>query len=169
MKKQIMEKHEDAYLDDYDDYDDFEEIEEEPEELLATNLLKNIEISSIDDFRKDAMGLAEYYIKLFFEEKSAHPNANLEKSSLSNKDKICTVVNTNIIAGVQKAYEALEKCIVITQEDINIAKKNGDVTQEIKMVNETLKSLYKAGVPQQFAGGMMLLCLEFCEGIYFGS
>jgi hypothetical protein len=163
MKKQIMEKYEDDY------YDDFEEIEDEPEELVAINLLKSIEISSIDDFRKDATGLAEYYIKLFFEEKSAHPNTNINKSSFFNRDKVYIVVNTNIISGVQKAYEALEKCIVITQEDINIAKKNGDVTQEIKMVNETLKSLYKAGIPQQFAGGMMLLCLEFCEGIYFGS
>jgi hypothetical protein len=104
MKKQIMEKYEDDY---YDDFDDFDEIEDEPEELIAINLLKNIEISSIDDFRKDAMGLAEYYIKLFFEEKSAHPNTNIDKSSLFNKDKIYTVVNTNIILGVQKAYEAL--------------------------------------------------------------
>lgn len=154
---------------DYDDYDDENELEEEPEELQAINFLNNIDINSIDDFRKDSSELARYYIRLFFEKRDAHSNSNIDRLGLLNDDKILTVINTSIISGVQKAYEALNKYIIITQEDINKAKKEGDVTQEIKLVNETLKSLYQSGVPQQFAGGMMILYLEFCEGINFGA
>lgn len=171
MKQEIMQKYEEIYLKnhDYDDYDDDSDILEEPEELQAINLLNSIETESIIDFRKDTTELAKYYIKLFFETKDAHFNHRIDKNILFNEERILKVINTSIIAGVQQAYEALSKCIIITQEDINKAKKSGDVTQEIRLVNETLKSLYKAGIPQQFAGGMMILYLEFCEGINFGA
>ena len=168
--EKILKKYQDVYLnnDDYDcDYEDFD-CNEEPEELQALNLLNDLNVESIDDFRGDAAGLASHYIKIFFKDKFLH-ESNVDNYNLLDENKVLTVINTSVICGVQKAYKALENYIIITQEDINKAKKNGDVTEDIKLVNETLKSLYKAGVPQQFAGGMMILYLEFCRGINFGS
>lgn len=168
--EKILKKYQDVYLnnDDYDcDYEDFD-YNEEPEELQALNLLNDLNLESSDDFKGDAMGLASHYIKIFFKDKLLH-ESNAVNYDILDENRVLTVVNTSVISGVQKAYKALENYIIITQEDINKAKKNGDVTEDIKLVNETLKSLYKAGVPQQFAGGMMILYLEFCRGINFGS
>lgn len=169
--EKILKKYQEVYLhsDDYDcDYDGFDCENEEPEELQVLNLLNDLNIESIEDFRSDVTELASYYIKMFFKNKNLH-NSTITDKDLINENKISIVVNTSIISGVQKAYKILESYIIITQEDINKAKKNGDVTEDIKLINETLKSLYTAGVPQQFAGGMMLLYLEFCRGVDFGA
>jgi hypothetical protein len=165
----LLEEYTEAYLKNnvYDDYDDSEE-EVIPEELQTINLLNDLNISSIEDFRKDSTELAKYYIKLFFNNKDP-ANSDINKNDLLTNERIYTVVNTSIISGVKKAYSVLNDYVKITKEDINKAKKNGDVTQEIKLVNEALKSLYEAGVPQQFAGGMMILYLEFCVGVKFGT
>jgi hypothetical protein len=170
MKNKIMEKYEDAYLNnnDYDDYEDLDDSQDMPEELQAINILSDMGIETIEDFKKDAEDLAKYYINVFFNNKYSK-NGNTIKDLTDSPHSLSTVINTSIISGVQKAYKALNNYIIITQEDLNKAKKNGDVTQEIKLVNETLKVLHKAGVPQQFAGGMMILYLEFCEGVSFGT
>lgn len=171
--EKILEKYKEVYLHNHDydcDYEDFDDNEENeiPEEIQAINLLNDLNIESIDDFKNDSIGLATYYIKIFFKDKFIHELTSPDYNLL-DENKILTVVNTSIIMSVQKSYKVLENYINITQEDINKAKKNGDVTEDIKLINETLKSLYKAGVPQQFAGGMMILYLEFCKGINFGT
>ena len=125
-------------------------------------------VQTVSDFKKDTEDLAKYYINVFFNNKISK-NGNTTKDLVKCPHSLSTVINTSVISGVQKAYKALNNYIIVTQEDMNKAKKNGDVTQEIKLVNETLKSLHKAGVPQQFAGGMMVLYLEFCEGVSFGA
>lgn len=155
-----------------DDYDDYEyEDHDNPdslEEAQAIDILLDIGIETVSDFKKDAEDLAKYYMHVFFHNKTSKNGFNF-KDFVENPNSLSTVINTSIIFGVQKAYKALNNYITVTQEDLNKAKKNGDVTQEIKLVNETLKSLHKAGVPQQFAGGMMILYLEFCEGVIFGA
>lgn len=169
MKDKILENYEDAYLNnnDYDDYEDSDD-QDIPEEIQAINILNDMGVQTVSDFKKDTEDLAKYYINVFFNNK-IYKNGNTTKDLTECPHSLSTVVNTSIICGVQKAYKALNNYIIVTQEDMNKAKKNGDVTQEIKLVNETLKSLHKAGVPQQFAGGMMVLYLEFCEGVSFGA
>lgn len=159
-------EHENDYYDDNDEIDSDDDAL--PEEIQAINLLNDLNIESAEDFRNDAAELARHYIKIFFNNKKPDNPLPSEYDLLST-DKIYTVLNTSIISGVKKSYKALERYIVITQEDMNKAKKNGDVTEEIKLVNESLKSIYKAGIPQQFAGGMMILYLEYCRGIKFES
>jgi hypothetical protein len=169
MKNKMLENYEDAYLNnnDYDDYEDSDD-QDVPEEIQAINILSDMGVQTVSDFKKDTEDLAKYYINVFFNNKISK-NGNTTKDLTKCPHSLSTVVNTSIISGVQRAYKALNNYIIVTQEDMNKAKKNGDVTQEIKLVNETLKSLHKAGVPQQFAGGMMILYLEFCEGVSFGA
>ena len=165
----MLENYEDAYLNnnDYDDYEDSDD-QDLPEEIQAINILNDMGVQTVSDFKKDTEDLAKYYINVFFNNKISK-NGNTTKDLVKCPHSLSTVINTSVISGVQKAYKALNNYIIFTQEDMNKAKKNGDVTQEIKLVNETLKSLHKAGVPQQFAGGMMVLYLEFCEGVSFGA
>ena len=169
MKNKMLENYEDAYLNnnDYDDYEDSDD-QDMPEEIQAINILSDMGVQTVSDFKKDTEDLAKYYINVFFNNKISK-NGNTTKDLTKCPHSLSTVVNTSIISGVQRAYKALNNYIIVTQEDMNKAKKDGDVTQEIKLVNETLKSLHKAGVPQQFAGGMMVLYLEFCEGVNFGA
>lgn len=72
-------------------------------------------------------------------------------------------MNYDIIKGVDHAYVAL-KDLVSSEEEAR-ASLTGDATADIKLVTKTLNFLARSGVPQQFAGGMMVLYLEFVEGV----
>ena len=170
MKDKMLKNYEDDYLINNDYDDDYEDSDDQdlPEEVLAIHILSDMGVHAVSDFKKDTEDLAKYYINIFFNNKIPK-NGDNTKDLAKCPHSLSTVVNTSVISGVQKAYKALNNYIIVTQEDMNKARKNGDVTQEIKLVNETLKSLHKAGVPQQFAGGMMILYLEFCEGVSFGA
>ena len=76
------------------------------------------------------------------------------------------VMNYDIIMGIDHAYSALEKTIPF--EELERARNTGETTSDIVLVNETLYMLSQSGVPQQFAGGMMILYLEFIEGVEVG-
>jgi hypothetical protein len=164
MKESVLD-----FTEEYDDYDyDGDNISFDSEPSLAQSVLESYDIRSSSDFLLDANYLATNYIKSFFDDKKDKYGEEISSELLNCKKRISVVLNTNIIDSVKRVYSVLGNYIKITEEDISFAKKTGDVTQEIKLVNETLKSLYEFGVPQQFAGGMVILYLEFCEGIDFG-
>lgn len=154
----------------YDDYDyDSSELSTEFDTNdQANSVLEGYGIKNSDDFLLDANYLASHYINKFFINKKNKQGAEIHSDLLSCEKRISIVLNTNIIDSLKRTYLVLNDYIKITEEDISFAKKTGNVTQEIKLVNETLKSLYEFGIPQQFAGGMIILYLEFCEGIDFG-
>lgn len=164
MKESVLD-----FTEEYDDYDyDPSYISSDFEPSQAQNVLESYDISSPSDFLLDANYLASNYIKSFFDNKKDKHGGEISSDLLNCKKRVSVVLNTNIIDSLKRVYSVLGNYIKITEEDISFAKKTGDVTQEIKLVNETLKSLYEFGIPQQFAGGMIILYLEFCEGIDFG-
>lgn len=150
--------------DDFYDETEFDAFLDEKEQ--AKFLLKEIGIESIEDFRKQSEDLAKFYIKTFFIGKKSFTGEEITDLDLVfEMHKIQCVLNTSIISAVKRAYQKLDSELIITKEEMNEAKRNGDVTKEIKLVNETLKNLSKFNIPQQIAGGMMLLSLELFEGI----
>jgi len=54
--------------------------------------------------------------------------------------------------------------MVSPEEEAN-ASLTGEATSDIKLVTQILNFLARSGIPQQFAGGMMILYLEFVEGV----
>ena len=161
MKESIVD-----FSEEYDDYDYDPSLEFESNQ--ACDVLENYDIRNPSDFLLDANYLASHYVNKFFSDKKNKYGGDISPDLLNCEKRISIVLNTNIIDSVKRIYSTLNNYINITEEDISFAKKTGDVTQEIKLVNETLKSLYEFGIPQQFAGGMVILYLEFCEGIDFG-
>jgi len=161
MKESIVD-----FSEEYDDYDYESPIEFEANQ--ACDVLESHDIRNPSDFLLDANYLAAHYVSKFFSDKKTKCGKHISPDLLSCEKRISIVLNTNIIDSVKRIYLTLNNYIKITEEDLSFAKKTGDVTQEIKLVNETLKSLYEFGIPQQFAGGMIILYLEFCEGIDFG-
>ena len=165
MKESILD-----FSEEYDDYDydlsDF--CSEFDTKGRADALLETYNIKDSNDFVIDANYLASHYINKFFVDKKDKHGVIISPERLGCHKRTSIVLNTTIIDSIKKIYSVLQNYITITEEDISLAKKTGDVTREIKLVTESLKSLYEFGIPQQFAGGMLILYLEFCEGIDFG-
>lgn len=118
-------------------------------------------------FKGDAQTIVRGYIEKFFKGKMLHCGGKIPKSLLLSERRISLVLNYDIVRGVDRAYNCMEE--FLTVEDKKIAQSCGEVTNDIKLVTETLKLLSKSSVPQQFAGGMLLLYLEFVEGIDIGN
>lgn len=119
------------------------------------------------NFYGDVKALAKQYMEYFFKDKMLHCGGKIPKSFLFSERRISMVMNYDIIKGVTRAYDAYSS--LIPEEDLNQAKQTGEVTLDIKVVRETLGLLAKSGIPQQFAGGMLCLYLEFVEGIDIGT
>lgn len=130
------------------------QIEQEEEKLRAF----------AQTFHHNVRALAKFYMQQFFNDKTMYCGGKIPKVVLLIEKRISIVINYDISKGVLKAYEALSS--VIKNE---IPKTTGEATSDIKLVNETLNLLAQSGVPQQFAGGMLLLYLEFVEGIEIGT
>lgn len=115
------------------------------------------------DFFTDVKALAKQYIEHFFNGKMHHCGGKIPKSFLFAERRVSMVLNYDISTGVQCAYKALSP--TLSDRDLEIAKLSGEMTSDIKLVTEVLGLLAKSGVPQQFAGGMMMMYLEFIEGV----
>lgn len=140
----------------FDDYDDFEEVQEcDPEqekELLyfATG------------FFGELRHLVKQYIEHFFKNKNFCCGGKIPKNLLINERNISMVANYDIIKSVKRAYSSLE--------DHEISKQSlGEVTGDVRMVSSVLEELACFNVPQEFAGGMMLMYLELVIGVDIGK
>lgn len=121
----------------------------------------------VEEFYSDAKALAKQYIEQFFKDKMLHCGGKIPSFLLFNERRISMVLNYDIITGVDRAYKYLEK--ELTLEEIEESKISGEVTYDIKVVTDILALLSSSGIPQQFAGGMMCLYLEFIEGVNIGT
>lgn len=156
---------------DYIDYEeDFEEVDvnQELEKIqlksIAEGVLRDIEVTRVKHFKKDIKKIAKEYIRIFFKNKKNKDGKRINKEVLFDKQNIIKLLNINIVESTKIIYSSLEN-----SKEFGIKSKKEDVTNEIKLVNESLKKIYNAKIPQQFAGGMLLMYLEICEGIEFNS
>lgn len=151
----------------FDDDDELEiQIGDSPEQAYNPEQEQEIKLFA-QDFYMDVRVLVRQYMEQFFKDKMLHCGGKIPKSLLFSDRRISMVLNYNIIKGVERAYKYLE-CLMTT-EDIEQAKQTGEATSDIKLVSQILNLLARSGIPQQFAGGMMCLYLEFVEGIDIGT
>lgn len=151
-----------AYLDE----DENDEDEDDSEAKVLPEQENSIRIFA-QNFYEDVKVLAIQYVEYFFNDKKHHSGGKIPKSLLLAERRISMVMNYDIIQGVERAYKYLEK--EMTAKEIEEARQSGETTSDIKLVNSILGLLARSGVPQQFAGGMMCLYLEFIEGVNIGS
>lgn len=151
------------------------QVEEEEEEITSLQEQeikyspeqeKKIKIFA-QEFFDDVKALAKQYMETFFKDKMLHCGGNIPRSFLFAERRVSMVLNYDIIKGVDRAYQALEKNM--SKAELDASKLSGETTSDIKLVNETLKLMSRSGIPQQFAGGMMCLYLEFVEGVDIGT
>jgi len=115
-----------------------------------------------EEFSIKVKELAIYYIDRFFADKKLCSGGKIPKYMLHCPKRISMVMNYDIIKGVEHAYSVLKD--MVSPEEEAKAVLTGEATADIKLVTEILNFLSKSGVPQQFAGGILVLYLEFVEG-----
>ncbi len=135
-------------------------------EEMEFNLLEADPVDSEikpNELYKDIRALVTHYIDTFFSDKMFYCGGRIPKRFLHDPNRVTMVINYDISKGVLKAYKSLRS--TITNEEVENARRIGDSTSDVKLVNETLKILARSGIPQQFAGGMMIMYLDFVEGV----
>jgi hypothetical protein len=151
---------EDDFYDNFEEVDVGKELEKLQLKSQAESVLKSVQITKSKHFKRDVKKIAKYYIKKFFKNKKDFKGQKLNINFLYNKNCIEKLIDMNIPNSTKAIYESLKNTSYVEK-----SKKEKDVTKDIILVNETLKKIYKSKIPQQFAGGMLLLYLEFCKGI----
>lgn len=159
------------WLDEEDDEEEEEEEAGDSEEpncsfVTGVRIAEPIdtEIKSEDVFR-DATELAKRYIDEFFVDKMMHCGGSIPKRFLHDPKRVKCVVNYSLSKGVTRCYAALKH--TVTDAEKAACRKTGDSTRDIKLVNETLNLMARSCVPQEFAGGILMMYLEFVEGVEF--
>lgn len=105
---------------------------------------------------------AKQQILKFFSGKELHCGGKIPHSLLENSKRVNMVVNLDLDSSINIFYNHSEG--TMSQEELERYKKTGEVSWDIILVNDSLKLLAKSGVPQQFAGGMLLIYLELVKG-----
>jgi 5-methylthioribose kinase len=95
-----------------------------------------------EDFFRDVNALAKHYIDQFFLDKMFYCGGPIPKRFLHDAKWITMVIDFDISKGVEMAYKALENTITI--DEVEEARKRGDSTSDVKLVNETLKLLARS-------------------------
>lgn len=103
---------------------------------------------------------ARNVIASFFKDREMFCGGKILDKFLLNERNISLVLNTNIEVGVQRAYQALSEanhfppCV-----DMQL------VPDDVRLVMSVLKQCAKSHIPKDNAAGILLLYLEFCEGV----
>lgn len=137
---------------DFDDDTEFVELNPDVEREL---------VSFATGFLGELKFIAKKYISGFFEREAFHQGGKIPNSLLLKDAHVSMVINYDIVKGVNSAYHYL------AAHDLPPNSAN-DVAEDIKLVLAILDKLAEAGIPQQFAGGMVLLYLKLVEGVEIG-
>lgn len=152
MSSAVLGSREDFFDDDNSDYDVYEN-----DTKVNYKIFDNCEYynNNVENFAKQQM------VK-FFEDKQLHCGGKIPQSLLYSSKRINLVVNLDLDSSIKIFYDFSEK--QISEEELVRAKRTGEVSWDIIAVNEVLRLLAQSGVPQQFAGGMLLIYLELVKG-----
>lgn len=121
----------------------------------------NFEVDEQDDLalenqydRRDLERIVQIYIVNYFNDNGIY---NCEELISPKYIDLC--IETDICSGVDQAYKAIEK-----SGKFEISSSEHSISEDIRFVIKTLGKI-KNFVPQEFSAGMLLMHLEFIEGI----
>lgn len=133
--------------------------EDEIEDLEVVEEIVNVEAYTTH-FHGDIRVLAEHHLVSFFSNQDYFCGGKIPENLLVTEKNISIAMNTNIEDGFPYAYKCIrESGTVAIQSDPNF------ISDDVKLVISILLKCAKAGVPREMATGLVLLYLEFCEGI----
>lgn len=135
-------------------------------EEFEDELIEDNESEDTKNNCQNSIDFVKNCLDTFFQDKNMHCGGKIPKYILTDPKKINLVSKLSLLDGVDIAYESMKNMTVDNEEDEKNKHKNmSEITEDIKMVNETLKLLSKSGIPQKYAGGVMLIYLKYVKGI----
>jgi hypothetical protein len=111
---------------------------------------------------EDAKLLAKHYIDMFFKDKSLYCGGSIPKNMLHKDRYISAVLNLDICNGMDYIYDAVG--VTYTEEQMRYYERQGQLPEDVKYVISLFSMCAKAGIPKQFAVGIIVIYLELCEG-----
>ncbi len=116
-----------------------------------------------ENFTEDVQFLVKVYLAKFFEGREMHCGGKIPACLLYSARNISLVLNTCLEKGIQKAYRAIE----IAGSHMTEAPNDSVVAEDVKLVIAAMRSCACKGIPQEWIPGIVLLYLEYCEGVEF--
>lgn len=114
------------------------------------------------EFLEDAKKLAIKYIDRWFCDKEMCCGGPIPKNVLYDLSNIMMVLNTPIGEGADKAYAIIEKSGEINTEPTY----EGGISDDVVLVLGFLRKSSSLGIPKVFQGGLLLMHLEICHGMF---
>lgn len=121
-----------------------------------------VEQETVEFSLEDTKWLAKYYIDLFFKDKTMYCGGPIPNSFLYKDRYISAVLNLDICNGMDFIYDAIGA--KYTEKQLRHLERQGQLPEDVKYVIAKFRDLAKAGIPKQFAVGILLIYLELCEG-----
>jgi hypothetical protein len=110
------------------------------------------------DIRKQAVECLES----FFFDKKYWAGGKISKQKLYSEEHILTVMETNLVDGLDVAYLCLE-----TQKPQNFKFKGDTKKWEVELCYGVLKACPNRMIPKCFVGGILLVYLAVCQGVNY--
>lgn len=129
------------FLHDMDGHDDVEFIDQQPN----TEIISETDQILIE-FQQNARLLVAKHIANYFKDKHLHIGGSIPSQFLTSDKRISMVLNYTISNAVDCAYEVLGN-------------------HDTEKVIDLLHGIARAGVPKEFAGGILCIHLELVEGV----
>lgn len=107
--------------------------------------------------------LVEFYLVKFFGCKKDSNHKAICQDRLLAKHNISMCLNLKLADAIDMAYEALRPRM--NRMVLKMAERTGGITDDIKLVRSVLDSLAHWKVPKEFAGGFLVIYMEFIEGV----
>ena len=151
----------DYYEEKFFDEDDFDEEDSSDNfsPLSDAAILVNDE-DFLKNFSGDLGKFASECIVNFFQDKEMHYGGPIPQKMILRDNYIKMVANSNICDDVDRAYKILEGS-GIKSESIN----ENIIADDVRLILQILDKCKDARIPKCFRGGLILMYLEFCEGI----
>ena len=110
----------------------------------------------------DAQAYAKVCIGVFFQDKAMYCGGSVPKRLLQAPQYVSLVLNTDVMDGVDVAYQSLRRASHQVTWETDEATT---VPREVKFVIAILNHCKTLDIPKVFATGLMLMYLEICEGV----
>lgn len=104
--------------------------------------------------KTELQSIVSRYIERYFSDKQVPCGTDV-----LSPEYIDMVMNTDICAGVDRAYEAMQAC-----GKFDTSSSEHTIGEDIRFVIKTLSQI-KRVAPQEYSGGMLLMHLDLLEGV----
>lgn len=134
------------------------------EEVFEDELLEE-ELEVVEDvyagvFVEDIQVLAKEYINRFFVTQEMYCGGKIPDRFLFTEENISLVMNTNLEDGVRQAYKIIENDGHYSSDAVESL-----VPDDVKLVIRVMNTCAKLSIPPEFIPGIVLLYLQYCEGM----